>query len=205
MTGVIDYGVGNLRSVVNALTQVGDAACLVSTPDALQDCDRAILPGVGAYSAAMQRLTADGFPEAIAAFVASRRPFLGICLGMQLLSTTGSEPSSCAGLGIIPGAVSKLVVRPGTPLPHVGWNGVTLRAAHPLFAGVRATSDFYFVHSYAFTPVDSASVLTESDYDGSFVSGVAKGNVVGLQFHPEKSQVPGLQVLRNFSNWDGGC
>ena len=203
MIGVIDYGMGNLRSVLNALRYLDVDAQLVTDAETLMQCERAILPGVGAFSAAMDRLRTRGFVDAIRNHVRAGKPLLGICLGMQLLAGRGSEPVECEGLGLIPGRVSRLCVPRNTVLPHVGWNELQIQRAHPVLSDVRKGVDFYFVHSYGFTPEDEDDILATTDYGGSFVSGVARGNVVGLQFHPEKSQSNGLQILRNFAAWQG--
>ncbi|HBA82750.1 MAG TPA: imidazole glycerol phosphate synthase subunit HisH [Verrucomicrobia bacterium] len=204
MIGIVDYGMGNLRSVFNALVFLGFEATVVHQPDGLEACDRLILPGVGAYAHAMQNLHAKGFIPVLQELSAQGRPLLGICLGMQMFSTTGSEPVLCQGLNLIAGEVIPMQARPEMPLPHVGWNTVRLRSAHPLFSGVRE-GDVYFVHSYCFHPAVEADILCVSEYGGEFISGVAHGNVVGLQFHPEKSQNVGMRILENFCLWDGTC
>lgn len=207
MIGVIDYGMGNLRSVLNALEYLGFDAALVDEPGSLGECERVILPGVGAFAQAMENLHARGLEPAIREHVAAEKPFLGICLGMEVLATTGDEGYVCDGLNLIPGIVTRLPVKQGTALPHVGWNSLKLTRDHPLFAGVRRDVDFYFVHSYGFQAPsgDSSSVLAMTEYDASFPSAIAKGSVVGLQFHPEKSQVAGLKILERFCQWDGVC
>jgi len=138
-------------------------------------------------------------------FAQAARPLLGICLGMQLLSTMGTEPWPCAGLGLIEGEVALMQVGATETLPHVGWNGFRHQGSHPLFEGVPPQNDVYFVHSYCFQPKDVRHVICTTDYGGKFVSGVAAGSVVGLQFHPEKSQKAGLAILKNFCSWSGEC
>jgi len=205
MIGVIDCGMGNLRSVLNAIEYLGFEGILLKEPALLAECDRVILPGVGAYAKAMGNLQARGFVPAIQSYAAANKPILGICLGMQLLSTTGHEPYRCDGLNIIPGEVVPMAVKTTTALPHVGWNSVRLLREHPLFAGVRRDIDFYFVHSYCFQASSVQDTLGVTEYDISFTAVVARGNVLGLQFHPEKSQVAGLRILENFCQWDGTC
>lgn len=205
MIGVIDYGMGNLRSVLNAIDYLGFIAVLIDDPGRLSDCDQIILPGVGAYAKAMENLTAKGFVEAIQNYVGTRNPLLGICLGMQLLSSTGSEPYPCKGLGIISGDVVLMPVKETISLPHVGWNNVRLMKNHPLFEGVRTDVDFYFVHSYCFQAAVPQDILGMTDYDIQFPAAIGCDNVVGLQFHPEKSQTSGLRILENFCQWDGLC
>ncbi|MBU4201255.1 MAG: imidazole glycerol phosphate synthase subunit HisH [Verrucomicrobia bacterium] len=206
MIGIIDYGMGNLRSVYNTLTFLGFDSVVVADPALLADCSRVILPGVGAYAMAVDNLNRLGFFPALKQFAQSQKPLLGICLGMQMLSSTGSEPSPCEGLGLIEGEVVPMNVGVTTPLPHVGWNSFKLLHEHPLFEGVSKEVDVYFVHSYCFKPKNERDVLCTTEYDNIiFASGVARGSVVGLQFHPEKSQKSGMRILENFCNWDGLC
>ena len=205
MIGVIDYGMGNLRSVMNAIEHVGFQGQLVDEPGHLDDCDHLVVPGVGAFPKAMENLHARGLVVPIRAYAAAGRPLLGICLGMQVLATTGYESDRCEGLDLISGDVTLLPVKQATALPHVGWNSVTLVREHPVFAGVRRDVDFYFVHSYAFKPTHTDALLGVTDYDGPFAAAVGQGSVLGLQFHPEKSQVAGLRLLEQFCRWDGLC
>lgn len=205
MIGIIDYGMGNLRSVYNALTFLGLDSVVVRDPAYLVDCSHAILPGVGAYAMAMDNLNQRGFSSALKEFAEAKKPLLGICLGMQMLSSTGTEPWPCEGLGLIKGEVLPMDVRESVPLPHVGWNSFQLLQKHPIFEGISKNIDVYFVHSYCFTPRDKEDKLCITEYDITFVSGVAHGNIVGLQFHPEKSQKNGLHILANFCNWNGQC
>jgi glutamine amidotransferase len=205
MIGIIDYGMGNLRSVWNALETQAIAAKLVATPAEARDCDRLIIPGVGAFAQAMQELHARGLVEPIRAHAASGKPVLGICLGMQVLMSTGTEPTETAGLDLISGVTDQLRVSTPHRLPHVGWNSIGLSARHPLFEGVRASADYYFVHSYVARPADTRATMAVTEYGEVFTSVVAQGSVVGVQFHPEKSQSSGMRVLENFSVWDGSC
>ncbi len=205
MIGILNYGMGNLRSVRNALDYFGCEAKIVSTPNELADCSRLIIPGVGSYQKAVANIVEFGLWNPLRDFRDSGKPMLGICLGMQLLSTIGNEPVRCEGLGFIGGEVKLLEPAGDLPLPHVGWNHLTIVNDHPLFAGIKCNVDFYFVHSYHFVPEANEAILTTTDYAGSFVSSVALANIVGVQFHPEKSQENGLRLLENFSTWEGVC
>lgn len=207
MIGVVDYGMGNLRSVLNAIEYLGFSGALVDEPGRLADCDHLILPGVGAFAKAMENLKTRGLVPTIRQHVAAKKPLLGICLGMEVFATTGDEPYPCDGLNLIPGTVTRLPVKATTAIPHVGWNSIRLLREHPVFDGVRRDVDFYFVHSYGFQSPsdDKSSVLAETEYDVTFPSAIALGSVVGLQFHPEKSQVAGLRILERFCQWDGAC
>ncbi len=205
MIGIIDYGMGNLRSVYNALDYIGQDAELITDAAKLPEYERLILPGVGAFTKAMNNLRSRGFEPGIKAHVEEEKPFLGICLGMQLLATKGVESGDTTGLDVIPGEVIPMELGPDYLIPHVGWNNVDNSYSHPLFAGVKKNIDFYFVHSFHFVTSDTASILGRTDYGGPFVSIVASGSVVGVQFHPEKSQQGGLAILENFTTWDGKC
>lgn len=205
MIGIIDYGMGNLRSVYNAVVFLGVDCRLIGDPKGVEGCSHLILPGVGAYATAMENLRRIGFVPVLKEFAESGSPMLGICLGMQLLSTTGTEPWPCEGLGLIEGEVALMDVGETKTLPHVGWNGFRILKQHPIFDGVPAHNDIYFVHSYRFIPADDRTVVCTTDYGIGFASGIAAGSVVGLQFHPEKSQKTGLAILKNFCGWDGTC
>jgi glutamine amidotransferase len=203
--GILNLKLGNLGSVVNALAQNGFDAVVVDDPARIEDLTHLVVPGVGHFTAAMaeaKRMQATG---AVRRFAASGRPVLGICLGMQLLASHGYEGEGSAGFDLIPGRVDRLPVEPGLRLPHVGWNRVMPLRAHPVLDGIKPERDFYFVHTYAYTCADAGDVLAETDYGQRFTSLVARGNIVGAQFHPEKSQVSGLRMLENFCLWDGRC
>jgi glutamine amidotransferase len=204
--GIIDYGVGNLGSVVRSLEELRVSPILVDRAAELLANDCLILPGVGNFTDCMEILTRGGWVEAIKDAVKTHdRPLLGICLGMQLLADFGVEGATdldggTAGLGLIPGRVESFVSR-GCSLrvPHVGWNSVTpADSATGLFDGIPDGTDFYFVHSYVFVPQEHTSVLAVCEYDISFATAVGQGNVYGTQFHPEKSSRAGMQLLRNF-------
>lgn len=205
MIGIVDYGVGNLASVQNAFEYLGHDASVCSDPDTFQAFDRIILPGVGSFRVAMECLDAKGWSIRIREFVATGKPLLGICLGMQLLFNTGEEYGHRQGLGLIPGQVTALTPEGGLRVPHVGWNNLANIVPHPLLSGIKQEVDFYFVHSFQCVPDDHSVILATCDYGGEFVAVVARGNVAGTQFHPEKSQPSGLRLLNNFAYWSPGC
>lgn len=205
MIGIIDYGLGNIASVRNAFEYLGHDVRSCVDPDELAACDRALLPGVGSFSTAMELLDAGGWIEAIRGFAATGNPLLGICLGMQLLFERGEENGNTAGLGLIPGEVTRLTPAHPAKVPHVGWNSLVGVARHPLLAGVKTTVDVYFVHSFHCLPRHDADVIARCDFGGEFVAAVACDNVAGMQYHPEKSQPAGLQMLENFAEWNGTC
>ena len=206
MIAIVDYGMGNKHSVLNALNFLGVAAEVTADPDRIRLADRLILPGVGAFGAAMENLNRNGLHEAMQEAVLTRgKPFLGICLGMQLVAGQGTEKGLFEGLGWIPGEVSLLTPSsPDIKLPHVGWNDIVIEADSPLFQGLKKERAFYFVHSYAFCPQNPLHVAATCDYGGSFVAAVARDNIFATQFHPEKSQKNGMTVLENFADWGGG-
>jgi len=197
---IIDYGMGNLGSLRRALEECGGHVITAQTPADAEPADRWVLPGVGAFSDGMAHLRERGWVEAIQQSVhEKKRPLLGICLGMQLLSDKGYEGGENQGLQLIGGDVVRL--KPPTPetrIPHVGWNEVHMSVSSPLFNAIADGTDFYFVHSYHFQVKDTTSLLAETPYCDRFVSVVGQGLVYGVQFHPEKSQRPGMQLLRNF-------
>lgn len=196
---------GNLRSAFNAVYQNGFDPVYVDMDSDFDLLTHLIVPGVGNFKAVMRHLEDHGFPDRIRAFAASGRPLLGICAGMQLLAEWGTESGGTPGLGLVHGAVERLPEDNGRLLPHVGWSGVTLRYQHPVTEGVKHGRDFYFVHSYALKTTHPDEALGESEYGTRFVSIVAKANVIGCQFHPEKSQVNGLKLIENFCHWNGRC
>ena len=206
MIVIVDYGMGNKQSVLNALTFLGIDAEITADPETVRRADRVILPGVGAFGAAMENLNRSGLREAMDEAVMGRgQPFLGICLGMQLVAARGTEKGLFCGLGWIDGEVRRL--SPASTeykLPHVGWNDIILAYEHPLFAGLKKERAFYFVHGYAFCPDDPAQAAARCDYGGEFVAAVARDNIFATQFHPEKSQKNGLTILENFADWEGG-
>lgn len=205
MIGIIDYGVGNLRSVRNAFEHLGYASDVCSQPERAHEFDRLVLPGVGSFRAGMEALNGLRWTAVLKSCVSSRKPLLGICLGMQLLFDRGAEHGPTDGLGLIKGDVVKLTPCAPHKVPHVGWNNLNSIKPHPLFEGVKPDVDFYFVHSYHCVPADPGDALAICDFGGEFVAGVARGNVAGVQFHPEKSQPSGMRILENFAQWKAGC
>lgn len=199
-TLIVDYGMGNLCSVKRALEECGAEAIISDDPADCGRVDHIVLPGVGSFTDGMAALTSGGWVNALRySAQENKTPLLGICLGMQLLADKGFEGGTTAGLGLIPGEVIRLVTdTPETRIPHVGWNEVNHLVKHPLFAGIDTGTDFYFVHSYHFVACNAKEILTLTPYCGSFVSAVARENIYGTQFHPEKSSRPGFQLLRNF-------
>jgi glutamine amidotransferase len=194
--GIVDYGRGNLRSVEKALEKVGFEATIMTSPEDLDRVDGLILPGVGAFADAMEALNSGGWTLPITQFARSDRPFLGICLGMQVLFEFGEEHGVHAGLGLLEGRVVKFP--PGGKIPHMGWNSLKLEQPSRLLEGIPNESYFYFVHSYYVLPSDQRDIIASSDYGVVFPAVVGKDNVWGTQFHPEKSSPWGLQILTNF-------
>ena len=194
MIAIVDYGMGNRRSVEKALERVGAEPLLTSDPDAIRSADGVVVPGVGAFPEAMRRLRSLGLDEALREVDA---PIIGLCLGMQLLFESSEEHEGAQGLGLLPGRVVKLDAE-GLKLPHIGWNMVRWTRRSPLVEGLPDEAAFYHVHSYAPVPDDESLVLGVGDYGRPFVSFVERGNVFGAQCHPEKSSANGLRVLGNF-------
>jgi len=194
---VIDYGAGNLVSIEQALATVGAEVRIVERPDEIAWADGVVVPGVGAAAPAMARLRDQGLVAPIRAWIASGRPYLGICLGLQLLFEASDEDGA-ETLGILPGRTRRLSNAP--TLPHIGWNQVVRTRAHPLFAGIARGADFYFVHSYAgeLAPSAAGAMLARTEHGDPFTSAVAIDDLVGVQFHPERSGTDGLQLLANF-------
>jgi imidazole glycerol phosphate synthase glutamine amidotransferase subunit len=193
---IVDYGAGNLVSIEQALAAAGAAVHRALTAEDIGDVDLLVVPGVGAASPAMTRLAAGGFVEPIRAWIGADRPFLGICLGLQLLFD-GSDEDGALTLGVLPGRTIRL---DGAPtLPHIGWNQVSRRRFHPAFAGIADDADFYFVHSYVGRPEPAAAdaVLADTEHGVRFVSAVARGRLLGVQFHPERSGESGLRLVEN--------
>jgi glutamine amidotransferase len=206
MIAIVDYGMGNLRSVHKAFAKVGFPATITQDRAVIAKAQGLVLPGVGAFQKAMDNLRDLGLVDPLSAYIESGRPFLGICLGLQLLFTESEEFGAQRGLNIFPGRVVKFpfstagYASEGEALkvPHMGWNGIHLRKRPPALEGVEEGAHFYFVHSYYPVPEDGGLVATTTDYGGEFVSSVSRGNLFACQFHPEKSQAAGLRILRNF-------
>ncbi len=207
---IIDYGSGNLRSAANAFERAAGergltgSIIVTSRPDEVATADRIVLPGVGAFADCRRGLAAvPGLEAALCEAVQARgRPFLGICVGMQLMAERGREFETVAGLGWIAGDV--VAIDPADPnlkIPHIGWNELMPGAAHPVLAGLPAGTHAYFVHSYHFRPTDPADCLAMTDYGGPLAAVVGRDNLIGTQFHPEKSQMAGLRLIANFLEW----
>jgi imidazole glycerol-phosphate synthase subunit HisH len=197
---IVDYGMGNLRSVVNAIREVGAQVAIVDKPDDLRGFSHVILPGVGAFAQAIANLEASGMRDAVDRERRAGCPILGICLGMQLMCRTSEEDGLHTGLGWIDGAVRRFPVV-GLKVPHMGWDDLSIRAAHPLVAGVSDHSDFYFVHSYYVDCAQQSDIVLQGEYAVPYCAMFARENVAGAQFHPEKSQHAGLRLLKNFVAW----
>lgn len=203
MIAVVDYGMGNLRSVQKALESVGGDAQIVSTPSEVSSAEKIVLPGVGAFADAIGRLRSTGLTEAIIDSIRKARPFLGICLGYQLLFDLSYEDGQHTGLGVFPGKVVKFDLPQGVigqklKIPHMGWNQLDLRGNCPLFRNIKNHSYVYFVHSYHVVTLNENIVAARTNYGYDFPSAVWSGNVFATQFHPEKSQAVGLKMLENF-------
>lgn len=198
---VVDYGMGNLQSVANALLFLGCNAIISNNKEELLLADAYILPGVGAFGEAIKNLNNLGLIDVLNEQVLNRnKPFLGICLGMQLIAESSEEFGNHKGFGWIPGHVKKLAVKPRTHLPHVGWNDVKILKKEPLFKGIEGSPAYYFVHTYHFS-CDENYISAQCRYDIDFVAAVQKENIFATQFHPEKSQDQGLRLMRNYLNF----
>ena len=201
MIHIIDYGMGNLRSVAKEFEKVEAEACICSDPAELASAEKIVLPGVGAFRDAIAHLNDQGFTQPLLDYIASGRPFLGICLGLQLLFDKSYEDGEYDGLGVIPGDVVKFKESPGLKIPHMGWNQLTdRRDENPLFVGIPDDAWFYFVHSYHVVPTEEAVVAARTGHGDDVVAAIRRDNMFAVQFHPEKSQQNGLQILKNFAN-----
>jgi glutamine amidotransferase len=199
LVAIVDYGSCNLDSVARAFQECGARTLVTSSPSDLAGADALVLPGVGVFAQAAHELRRRQLDVALSEQVADGVPYLGICLGMQLVAGVGTEGGRCDGLGWIDGEVAPLVpASPGERLPHIGWNDVEAAPGSALFAGVGPVSDFYFVHSWHLVCHDDRDVAASSPYCGGFTAAVERGNVFGVQFHPEKSHRSGLRLLANF-------
>jgi glutamine amidotransferase len=201
MIAIIDYGMGNLRSVHKAFEAVGHESVVTREARIIADANHVVLPGVGAFGDCMANLEQYELIDPICAAIKSGKPFLGICLGLQLLFTESEEFGTNKGLGIIPGRVRKFVLDTTLKVPHMGWNEVEIVRPAPPFEGIRTGSHCYFVHSYYVEPADAGVTAALTDYGHRFTSAVWKDNIVACQFHPEKSQGIGLQLIKNFGAW----
>jgi glutamine amidotransferase len=206
---VVDYGAGNLRSVSKALERSGLRAEVCRDPDSLRGVDGIVLPGVGAFADAATSLRAKGLDEAIMAAIGRGVPYLGLCLGLQLLFEESDEHGSTPGFGLLPGRIERFDDRNGDGgvlrVPHIGWNSVRFEGSHPMLKGLPAEDCFYFVHSYRAVPRDPSQVVGITDYGGSFAAAVAKDSAFAVQFHPEKSQSSGKRLLDAYGEWMNSC
>jgi glutamine amidotransferase len=202
---IIDYGSGNLHSAAKAFErEAAEPVTVTSDPETVAAADRVVLPGVGAFEDCRRGLAAvDGMMDALGhAAIEKARPFMGICVGMQLMAETGLEHGRHAGFGWIGGTVAPIEpADKSLKIPHMGWNNLAIHAAHPLFDGISAEADVYFVHSFHFRPDQDSHLLAVTEYGGPVTAAVGRDNLVGTQFHPEKSQTVGLKVIANFLRW----
>jgi len=199
MITLLDYGAGNVRSVINAIESLGERVDIVTSGEDILSAEKLVFPGVGAFGSMMQILNEKNYAEPLKAYLLSGRPFLGICLGLQALFDKSEEAPGVKGLGLMPGSVKRFTV--ALSVPHIGWNGLNIKEASTIFHGLSGDEKFYFVHSYHVAPEDDAAVLTTTNYGYEFVSAVQKENIIATQFHPEKSGPAGLQILKNFIEW----
>ncbi len=198
MIAVLDYGIGNLRSAEKALQHLGVDAALTTDPAVARQARGVVLPGVGAFGRCMEQLRESGLEPVVHEAVEAGKPFLGICVGMQMLFDASEESPGTKGLGILPGEVRKLTVTTER-LPHMGWNTLEIRTGSKLFDGIDDGSWLYFVHSFAPVPEDDAVIAATTEYGGTVVAAVEQGSLWATQFHPEKSAEKGLRLLRNFA------
>jgi glutamine amidotransferase len=197
MIGIIDYGMGNIHSVQKALEYMGAETLVTNQPDEIRLCEKIVLPGVGAFSDAVEELQKRGMAEAIHTAVRNKKIFLGICLGMQLLFETSEEAKNTLGLGLLKGRVKKFSQK-GFKVPQMGWNQLKVKGECPLLRDISDNAYVYFCHSYYPDPEDKEVIAATCDYGRDFAAVVYKDNIYGVQFHPEKSQEVGLKMLRNF-------
>jgi glutamine amidotransferase len=200
MIAIIDYGMGNLRSVQKALERVGAKAEVTSDPDRIGHADRVILPGVGAFRDAIAELRRTGLGQAFVEAVRAGKPCMGVCLGLQLLFDVSEEDGLHEGLGLIAGRVVRFEPSPGLKIPHMGWNSLRIRRRAPEFEGLGESPFVYFVHSYHARPDDPGVIAAEADYPEPFAAAVWRDNLLACQFHPEKSQAVGLGIYERFAN-----
>ena len=203
MIAIIDYGMGNLRSVQKGFERIGCEALVTADPKMVLEADKVVLPGVGAFPDCMRNLEQGGFVEPLLRVIREGRPFLGICLGLQLLFSESDEFGTHRGLGIIPGRVVRFpegmaVAGESLKVPHMGWNQLSFKQRPAAYGGIEEGANFYFVHSFYVVPEDESVIATTTTYGIEFCSSICKDNIVATQFHPEKSQEKGLQILKNF-------
>jgi glutamine amidotransferase len=199
MLAIIDYQMGNLRSVQKAFERVGHEATITSDPETVRRADKVVLPGVGAFEDAIAELRKRNLVEPIRESIERGKPFLGVCLGLQLLFDVGYENGRHEGMGVLRGECVRFDIPSEYKVPHMGWNRAVSRRRPPIFNGLSDEPHFYFVHSYYVVPEDAGVIATETDYAGPFCSMVWRDNLFATQFHPEKSQAEGLRLLKNFA------
>ena len=205
MIGVIDYGMGNLGSVVNALRFLEQYVRLIERREETDRCHALILPGVGAFGDCMEHLEQHGFVELIREWIGTGRPLMGICLGLQALFAGSEESPGVEGLGVLEGTVRRFQLEPPLKVPQIGWNRVeAVQPSCPMFAGVEPNAHFYLVHSFYIDTPDRGLIAGKTNYGIDYCSCVWRDNVFATQFHPEKSQAVGLRMLKNFADWSAG-
>jgi imidazole glycerol-phosphate synthase subunit HisH len=201
LIAIIDYGMGNLKSVSKAFEHLGFQTVVTRDPARLKEAERIVLPGVGAFPDCMNNLKRFNLDGPIQEAIGSGKPFLGICLGLQLLFTESEEFGIHPGLGVIEGRVVRFGADPAHKVPHMGWNQLRIKSETPVLSGIGDDTSMYFVHSYYVVPKDSRITCTETEYGVAFTSGILRDNIFACQFHPEKSQAAGLRLLENFGRW----
>jgi glutamine amidotransferase len=199
MLQIVDYGMGNLRSVQKACERLGCPSSICTDPAALGSARKVILPGVGAFRDAIGELRRQGYVQPLRDYIQSGRPLLGICLGLQLLFDVSSEDGEYEGLGVLRGKVIRFESQPGLRIPHMGWNSLRVARPNALLEGITTGASVYFVHSYHVVPAEESVVSTRTEHGAPFVSMIARDNLFATQFHPEKSQRVGLRLLENFA------
>lgn len=200
MIAVIDYGAGNIQSVMKALRHIGCDCVLTNSPDIIKDADGAILPGVGSFGDCMDNIEKNRLTQVIKDYALSGKPFMGICLGLQLLFPESEESPSIKGLSLLKGTITKIPAKDGIKVPHMGWNNLGIRKNDGLFKGIEGSPYVYFVHSYYLTAEDSSIVSADTFYSTEIHAAVQYKNIHATQFHPEKSGDVGLKILRNFAD-----
>ncbi len=196
---IIDYKIGNIKSVLRSFEKFTKDVVISDNPADLKTATHIVLPGVGSFADCMKSLNESGFiPTLIEEVLQNKIPFLGICVGMQMLATIGLEGGEEKGLNFISGKVQKMIPLKNEPIPHVGWNEIKKQSDHPIMNGINDGTDFYFVHSYHFIPNNKKNIVAITPYAGEVASIVAENNIIGVQFHPEKSQIAGFKIIENF-------